>query len=73
MRNSTREVVSHHADISDVITAQLCPGSKQPWQQSRIVMDPACELKNNVKRSPTDTGPRLDDICYLIISYCLKE
>jgi len=73
MRNSTSDLVSHHTDISGLVTAQLGPGDEQPWQPSTIAMNPACELEAAIKRSPANTGPGLDDIGYSFIWYWLKE
>jgi len=66
-------IVSRHADISDLVAAQLRPGEELPWQPSTVEMDPACELETAIKRSPTNTGPGLDDIGYPFIRYWLNE
>ena len=73
MRDSGGQLVCHHADISDLIAAQLRPGDEQPWHPSAIVMDPACELESAIKQSPTNPGPGLDDIGYPFIRYWWKE
>jgi len=73
MRDSDGQIVCRHADISDLIAAQLRPGDEQPWHPSAVEMDPACGLESAVKRSPTNTGPGLDDIGYPFIRYWLKE
>jgi len=36
-------------------------------------MDPACKLESAIKRSPTNTGPGLDDIGYSFVRYWWKE
>ena len=73
MHDSDGRLVCRHSDISDLIAAQLRPGDEQPWHQSAIEMDPACELESAIRRSPTNTGPGLDDIGYPFIRYWLKE
>jgi len=73
MRDPGGQLVCRHADISDLIAAQLRPGDQQPWQPSAVEMDPACELGSAVRRSPTNTGPGLDDIGYPFIRYWWKE
>jgi len=73
MRNSAGDLVSRHADISDLVAAQLGPRDKQQWQPSMIEMDPACELVSAIKRSPANTGPGLDDIGYSFVRYWMKE
>jgi len=65
-------LVGHHAAISDLIAAQLRPGDEQPWHPCTVEMDPACELESAIKRSPTNTGPGLDDIGYPFIRYWWK-
>ena len=73
MRDSEGRLVCRHADISDLIAAQLRPGNDQPWHPSTVEMDSACELESAIKRSPTNTGPGLDDIGYPFIRYWWKE
>jgi len=73
MHDSDGRLVYRHADISDRIAAQLRPGDEQPWHPSTVVMDPACELESAIRRSPTNTGPGLDDIGYPFIRYWWKE
>jgi len=73
MRDSDGRLGSRHADISDLVAVQLRPGDERPWHPSTVEMDPACELESGVKRSPTNTGPGLDDIGYPFIRYWLKE
>jgi len=73
MRNSDDDLVCRHADICDLIAAQLGPGDEQEWQPSVIEMDAACELESAIKRSPTNTGPALDDIGYPFIRYWMRE
>ena len=73
MRNSDDDLVCRHADMSDLIAAQLGPGDEQQWQPSVIEMDDACELESGIKRSPTNTGPGSDDIGYPFIRYWMKE
>jgi len=73
MRNSAGDLVTRHADISDLIAAQLGPGDERPWQPSIVEMGPAYELDSAIKRSPTNTGPGLDDIGYPFIRYWWKE
>jgi len=73
MRDSADNLVSRHADISDLIAAQLGPGDEQQWHPSIIEIDPACELDSAIKRSPTNTGLGLDDIGYPFIRYWMKE
>jgi len=72
MRNSDGQLVGRHAAISDLIAAQLRPGDERPWHPSTVEMDPACELESAIKRSPTNTGPGLDDIGYPFIRYWWK-
>jgi len=73
MRDSYSRLVCRHADISDLIAAPLRPGDEQPWHPSTVEMDPACKLESAIKWSPTNTGPRLDDIGYPFIRYWWKE
>ena len=73
MHNADGRLVCRHSDISDLVAAQLKPGDEWPWHPSAIVMDPACELDSAIKRSPTNTGPGLDDIGYPFIRYWWKE
>jgi len=73
MRDSDGRIVCRHANVSDLIAAQLQPGDEQLWHSSTVEMDPACELESAIKRSPTNTGPGLDDIGYPFIRYWLKE
>jgi len=73
MMDSDGRIVSRHADISDLVAAQLRPGEELPWQPSTVEMDHACELETAIKRSPTNTGPGHDDIGYPSIRYWLKE
>jgi len=73
MRDSDGLLVCRHADISDLIAAQLRPGDEQSWHPSTVVMDSACELESAIKRSPTNTGPGLDDIGYPFIRYWWME
>ena len=49
------------------------PGDEQPWHPSPVEMDPACKLESAIRRSPTNTGPGLDDIEYPFIRYWWKE
>jgi len=72
MRDSEGPLVCRHSDISDLIAPRLHPGDEQLWQPSAIEIDPACELESAVKRSPTNTGPGLDDIGYPFIRYWLN-
>jgi len=72
MVDSDGRIVSRHADIRDLVAAQLHTGVELPWQPSTIEMDPACELESAIKRSPTNTGPGLDDIGYPFIRYSLN-
>jgi len=69
MHDSDGRLVWRHADISDLIAAQLRPGDEQLWHPSTVEMDPACELESAIKRSPTNTGPGLDDIGYPFIRH----
>jgi len=73
MRDLDGQLVCCHADISDLVAAQLRPGDQRLWHPSPIEMDPACELESAIKRSPTNTGPGLDDIGYPFIRYWWKE
>jgi len=73
MRDSKGQLVCCHSDISDLVAAQLRPRDEQQWQPSAIEMDPACEWESAVRRSPTNTGPGLDDIGYPFIRYWWKE
>jgi len=73
MRNPDGGLVCCHSDISDLVAAQLRPGDEQPWHPSTVEMDPACKLESAIRRSPTNTGPGLDDIGYPFIRYWLKE
>jgi len=72
MRDSGGRLVCRHADISDLVAAQLKPGDERTWHQSTVEMDPACELESAIKRSPTNTGPGLDDIGYPFMRYWWK-
>jgi len=67
MRDDENRLICRHPDISDLIAAQLRPGDGQVWHPSVVEMDPACELDSPLKRSPTNTGPGLDDIAYPFI------
>jgi len=73
IRDSDDQLVCRHADISDLIAAQLRPGDEQPWHPSAVEMDPACKLESAIKQSLTNTGPGLDDIAYLFIRDWWKE
>ena len=73
MRDSNDLLVCRHSDISDLIAAQLSPGDERLWHPSTVVMDPANELESAIRRSPTNTGPGLDDIGYPFIRYWWKE
>jgi len=73
MRDSDGQLVCRHPDISDLIEAQLRPGNELRWHPSAIDMDPACELESAIRRSPTNTGPGLDDMGYPFIRYWLRE
>ena len=73
MRDSDDRLVCRHSDISDLIAAQLGPGDERLWHPSAIVMDPASELESAIRRSPTNTGPGLDDIGYPFLRYWWKE
>ena len=72
MRDDGNRLICRYADISALIAAQLRPGDKQVWHPSVVEMDTACEL-DSLKRSPTNTGPGLDDIGYPFIRYWWKE
>jgi len=72
MQDSDGQLVCRHADISDLIAAQLRAGDEQPWHPSAVEMNPACELESAIRRSPTNTGPGLDDIGYPFIRYWWK-
>ena len=73
MRDTCDRLVCRHSDISDLIAAQLRPGDEQLWHPSTVEMDPACELESAIRRSPTNTGPGLDDIGYPFIRHWWKE
>jgi len=73
MINSAGDLVTHHANISDLIAPQLGPGDEQQWLPSTVKMDSAWELNSAIKRSPTNTGPCLDDIRYPFIRYWMKD
>jgi len=73
MHDSEGQLVCRHTDISDLVATQLRPCDEQPWHPSAVEMDPACELESAIKRSPTNTGPGLDDIGYPFIRYWRKQ
>jgi len=73
MLDSEGRLVCRHDDISDLVAAQLRPGDEQLWHPSTVEIDHACELESAIKRSPTNSGPGLDDIGYPFIRYSLKE
>jgi len=73
MTNDENRLVCRHADITDLIAAQLRPGDERLWHPLVVEMDPACELESAIKWTPTNTGPGLDDIGYPFIRYWWKE
>lgn len=82
------EIVSRHEYISDMIAEQLDPGDAVEWASDEIDMSHAIELGEVLKRSPTNTGPGIDDIGYpmlrawwdmadgnmeRLVNYCLRH
>ena len=66
-------LVHRHADIADLVAAQLGSGDETLWLWTAIDMEPATKLETALRRSPTNTGPGLDDIGYPFIRYWLQE
>src|SRR5437868_3451419 len=55
-------LATSHADISDLIAKQLLPGEPTAWKAMRVEMEPALEMDTAITRSPTNTGPGVDDM-----------
>ena len=73
MMTTDGTLVHRHENIADLVAAQLGPGDEQPWPSLAIDMEPATELETAIRRSPTNTGPSLDDIGYPFIRYWHRE
>jgi len=51
----------------------LTPSPAIPWVTNTVDVEPANELERAIRRSPTNTGPGLDDIGYPLIRLWAKS
>ena len=62
-------LATSHADISDLIAQQLSPGEPTTWIATEVDMEPAQEMDLAITRSPTNTGPGVDDMGYPFLRF----